>query len=70
MHHAVIDHHIRAENMTDALMAETNAERGNGGAEGADDFVREAGLVGRTRAGRNQDAIRLQRAHLFHREVK
>ena len=67
VHHAVIHHDFRAERVPDALMAEADAEHRNLRCERADDFVGQAGFARRTRAGRNQDALRLQRADLAPR---
>ena len=65
VHHAVVHNDVAAEDVADALMAKTDAEGWNLRAEGADDFVGEAGFFWRTRAGRDQDAFGFEGADLF-----
>jgi len=65
VHHAVVHNDVAAENVSDALMAEADSERGDLGAEGADDFVGEAGFFGGTGAGRNEDAFGFEGADLI-----
>src|SRR5438128_1737017 len=64
VHHAVIDDHVRAEYMSDALMSKTHAKRRNVRAESADDLIGKTGFLGRTRPRRNQQPLRVERAHL------
>jgi hypothetical protein len=57
MHHPVIHDDIASEGVTNALVSEANAQQGNGGSEGFNDFVRQAGFTGRAWAGRDEQAV-------------
>ena len=60
-HPAVID-------LADALMSQTNAEHRDLRPEMGDDLLGKSGLVGSTRAGRNDDAFRPERLDLPDRD--
>ena len=60
VHHAVIHDHIRAEDMTDALMSEADAQRWDLGAECADNFVGQTRFARRTRTRRDKDSVGVQ----------
>src|SRR5256885_1109656 len=51
MHHPIIDHDISAEDVTDALVAKANAQRGNARAEITNDLVRESRFSRRAAMG-------------------
>ncbi|MDB6122406.1 MAG: hypothetical protein JWQ71_1399 [Pedosphaera sp.] len=57
VHHAIVHDDFSAESMTDALMAEADAEEWQLGAEGADDLVGQAGFARGTGAGRDENTL-------------
>ena len=64
MHDAVIPHHFAAENMADALMAQTHTERRDRGGIAAEDVVGNASFIGRARARRNDKVRWPQLGHI------
>src|ERR1017187_2115795 len=68
VHHAVVYDDAAAEDMTNALVPQTNAERRDAWAEGANDFIRESGFARRARPRRDENALRRQRSDLLNRD--
>ena len=60
VHDPGIADHLAAERMADALMAEADAERRHGRGKAAENVIRHAGLIGRTRPRRDDDVGRPQ----------
>src|SRR5436309_14307451 len=52
---------VPAKDLSNRLMSETNAENRNATAKSFDHLHRDTGLIGRARAGRNNDLIRTKR---------
>ncbi len=69
VHEAVGADDFAAEDVAHTLVAEADAKHGDGGAEGLDDVVGEAGFARRTGAGRNEDAGRFQGADLVESDL-
>ncbi len=69
VHEAVGADDVAAEDVAHTLVAEADAEGGDGGAEGFDDVVGQAGLAGRTGAGRDDDAGRGEGADLVEGDL-
>lgn len=69
MHHAMIDHHVCSVGVTDALMSQADTERGNVGAEFANDLVAEPGFPWGTRAGGNQNSFRFHPRNALQRDL-
>jgi hypothetical protein len=55
MHEAPVTFHDTAEGVADALVAQANAEGGDLGSEGLEDFITEAGFARAAGAGGNDD---------------
>ena len=51
VHHACVAHYLAAEDVTDALMAETDAKDRRRRGEAFQHFIRDAGFARRTRPG-------------------
>src|SRR6478672_5106685 len=69
MHENRRAHDVAAKDLRDALMAKTNAENWNVGAEFHDQLRADPGVLGSARSGRDADAIRLQRARFFRSDL-
>lgn len=57
MHHPVILQDFASKNMADALVAEANTKKRNGGTERLDDFIRDACLLRRAGTWGNDNAL-------------
>ena len=60
VHQSIRANHIAAEHIAYALVSEADAEDGDSGAVGEDDFAGDAGFLGGARPWRNHDAARSQ----------
>jgi len=70
VHHPVIDYYLGAKSMADALMPQTNTKNGYSlGSKCLDDVVGKTGFAGRTRPGRHENALRLQRSNRVERNL-
>ena len=69
VHHPVVHDDFAAERVSDALMAEADAEERELRAERADDVVGQPGFAGRAGAGRDEDALGPHVADLVERDL-
>ena len=69
VHHLGRPHHLAAEHLAHALVAEAHAEDRPHAGEAADHLVGQAGVVGGARAGRHEHAIGLEREYLLDGEL-
>jgi hypothetical protein len=65
VHQALGADHLAAEGLADGLMAQANSKDGHFAGHVADQRNQNAGLAGRARAGREQNALGLERLDLF-----
>ncbi len=69
VHDADVAHHLAAEDVADALVAETDAQDRRRGGEAFQHLVGNAGLARRAGAGGKDDVRRLQLADLIRRDL-
>src|ERR1017187_9111003 len=68
MHQALCAHHLASKGFTDGLVAQANAENGRLAGHVSYERDQDAGFAGRTRAGREQNAVGVHRLDLFYRQ--
>ena len=68
MHELWRTYYVAAVDLTDALMAKTNAEHRNATSEGGDDLVGEAGIFGTAWARADEHAVGIEFLDLLDRE--
>ena len=69
VHHALGAHHLSAEGLSDRLVTEADAEDRDASGEAPDQLDRDAGVLRRAWAGRDDDRARRERLDLGHADL-
>ena len=67
MHETIGSHYLTTINLTDALMAKTDAQCGSGWSEARDHITADAGFIRRAGSWRNDDPLRVHRLDFIER---